>query len=73
MVTTIKPNQINFLTPYMVHRGQTNISNKPISRKFIRLISSSYSRDRVGDTVNPIFGPLNPMKIKTVTDIYEVK
>jgi hypothetical protein len=73
LVSTIKPNQINFLTPYMVHRGQTNVMGKPIARKFIRLISSSYSRDRVGDTVNPIFGPINPMKIKTITDIYEVK
>jgi hypothetical protein len=71
-IQTIKPNEINFLTPYMVHRGQTNKTNKPIKRKFVRVICSTYSRDRIGDTVNPIFGPLNPMKIKTVTDIYEV-
>lgn len=73
LVSTIKINQINFLTPYMVHRGQTNTTNYPISRKFIRLICSTYSRDRLGDTINPIFGPLNPLKIKTITDIYEVK
>lgn len=72
-VYTIKENQINFLTPYMVHRGQSNNTDMPISRKFIRLICSSYSRDRLGDTINPIFGPLNPLKIKTITDIYEVK
>jgi len=72
LVSTIVPNKINFLTPYMVHRGQTNKTNKPIKRKFIRLICSPYSRDRIGDTINPIFGPLNPMKIKTITDIYEV-
>jgi hypothetical protein len=73
LVTTINPDQINFLTPYMVHRGQTNTTNYAISRKFIRLICSTYSRDRFGDTINPIFGPLNPLKIKTITDIYEVK
>jgi hypothetical protein len=72
LISYIKENEINFLTPYMVHRGQTNISNLPISRKFVRLICSTYSRDRFGDTINPIFGPLNPLKIKTVTDIYEV-
>jgi len=73
LVSTISPNQINCLTPYMVHRGQTNNTDNPIARKFIRLICSSYSRDRFGDTINPIIGPLNPLKIKTITDIYEVK
>ena len=73
LVHHIKTNQLNFLTPYMVHRGQTNTTNFPIPRKFIRLICSTYSRDRLGDTINPIFGPLNPLKIKTITDIYEVK
>jgi len=72
LVSTIKTNEINFLTPYMVHRGQTNKTNKPIKRKFIRLICSPYSRDRIGDTINPIIGPLNAMKIKTITDIYEI-
>jgi hypothetical protein len=73
LVSTISPNQINFLTPYMVHRGQTNNTDSPIARKFIRLICSTYSRDRLGDTINPIIGPLNPLKVKTITDIYEVK
>jgi len=72
LISTIKTNEINFLTPYMVHRGQTNKTDKPIKRKFIRLICSPYSRDRIGDTINPIIGPLNPMKIKTITDIYEI-
>lgn len=72
LISTIKTNEINFLTPYMVHRGQTNKTNKPIQRKFIRLICSPYSRDRIGDTINPIIGPINPMKIKTITDIYEL-
>ena len=72
LISTIKTDQINFFTTYMVHRGQTNNTDKPIKRKFIRLICSTYSRDRFGNSINPIFGPLNPLKIKTVTDIYEV-
>lgn len=72
LISTIKTNEINFLTPYMVHRGQINNTTNAIKRKFIRLICSTYSRDRLGNTINPIFGPLNPMKIKTITDIYEL-
>ena len=55
----------------MVHRAVKS-DEKDIDRTFVRIICSTYERDRLGDTINPIIGPIYPLKVKTITDIHEI-
>jgi hypothetical protein len=71
-VSTLVPNQLNFLNPYMVHRAVPNKSDQPIRRSFARLLFSTFTRNRLGDSVNPVLGPIYPLKIKTIKDIHEI-
>ena len=70
-VSEIPVNQLVFLNPYMVHRASRNPCDA-VKRTFVRILFSTYARDRLGDSINPVFGPLYPMKVKTITDIHEV-
>ena len=65
-------NKLFFVNPYMVHKAQVNMG-PPVDRTFMRILVSTFKRDRLGDTVNPILGPLWRYKIKTITDIHEMK
>lgn len=71
-VSTLVPNKLNFLNPYMVHRAVCNDSEKPIKRTFARLLFSTFTRNRLGDSINPVLGPVYPLKIKTIKDIHEI-
>ena len=70
-VRAAKPNTMTFFNPYVVHKAAVNMTDKPVRRTFVRLLFSVYPRDRLGDSVNPLFGPIYPMKIKVITDIHE--
>ena len=65
-------NQLYFLNPYIVHRAVPNLTGQPLQRTFVRLLCSTFPRNRLGDTINPILGPVYPMKIKTIQDIREI-
>ena len=56
----------------MVHKAKVN-TGPPIKRTFLRILVSPFKRDRLGDTVNPVIGPLWRFKIKTITDIHEME
>jgi hypothetical protein len=71
-VTTLAVNRLSFLNPYMVHRAVFNPFDQPIKRTFVRILFSVFPRDRLGDSVNPVLGPLYPLKIKTIRDIHEL-
>ena len=71
-ITTLKVNQLNFLNPYMVHRAVYNHTDKPITRTFARILFSTFTRNRLGDSINPVLGPIYPLKIKTIKDIHEI-
>jgi hypothetical protein len=71
-VSNLQVNQLYYLNPYMVHRGAVNNTDHLINRTFVRILCSTYMRDRLGDTVNPILGPVYPLKIKTIDDIHEI-
>jgi len=70
-VKAATPNSMTFFNPYVVHKAAVNTSQKPVLRTFLRLLFSVYPRDRLGDSINPLFGPIYPMKIKLITDIHE--
>jgi hypothetical protein len=70
-ISVMEPNQLYFMNPYMVHKAQIN-TGAPIERTFLRILVSTFKRDRLGDTVNPILGPLWRYKVKTITDIHEM-
>jgi len=67
------PNVMTYFNPYVIHKAAVNYDNIPVKRTFARFLFSVYPRDRIGDSVNPIFGPIYPLKIKTITDIHEPK
>lgn len=71
VVKAAKPNTLTFFNPYIVHKAAVNTSEKPVLRTFLRLLFSVYPRDRLGDSMNPVFGPIFPMKIKVITDVHE--
>jgi len=68
------PNVVEYLNPTMLHAAQTFIGppGDRAKRSFMRILFSEVPRDRLGDTVNPIFGPIYALKIKVLTDIYEL-
>ncbi len=70
-MTTIDANQLFFLNPYMIHKAKIN-HGPPIRRTFMRILCSTFTRNRLGDTINPVLGPVYPLKIKTITDIHEI-
>jgi hypothetical protein len=70
-ISVMDPNQLYFMHPYMVHKAQIN-TGAPTERTFLRILVSTFKRDRLGDTVNPILGPLWRYKVKTITDIHEM-
>ena len=45
---------------------------KPITRTFARILFSTFTRNRLGDSINPVLGPIYPLKIKTIKDIHEI-
>lgn len=71
-VTQIPINQLIFFNPYIVHRAVQNPYDHPVKRTFVRLLFSHFTRNRLGDSVNPILGPLYPLKVKTITDVHEM-
>jgi hypothetical protein len=71
-VQSMQSNKLFFLNPYMVHKAKLN-SGPAVSRTFLRVLVSPFKRDRLGDTVNPVLGPLWRYKIKTITDIHEME
>lgn len=71
-VRQLIPNRLFFLNPYMVHRAATNHFSCPVTRTFVRILCSTYGRDRLGDTINPLIGPIYPLKVKTIVDIHEM-
>ena len=71
-ITNLRPNQLYFLNPYMVHRAMSNPFDKPIKRTFARILFSTFTRNRLGDSVNPVLGPIYPLKVKTIKDIHEI-
>lgn len=71
-VDALPINQLVFLNPYMVHRASTNKAQVPVKRTFVRILCSSFTRNRLGDSINPILGPLYPMKVKTIVDVHEI-
>ncbi|MBA3535906.1 MAG: hypothetical protein H0T84_04755 [Tatlockia sp.] len=71
-VKKLSPNLLHFLNPYMVHRAVINCTDKPIKRTFARILFSTFTRNRLGDSVNPVLGPIYPLKIKTIKDIHEI-
>lgn len=71
-VTQIPVNQLIFFNPYIVHRAVANHYDHPVQRTFVRLLFSHFTRNRLGDSVNPVLGPLYPLKIKTITDVHEM-
>ena len=70
-VTPLLVNQLFFLNPYMIHKAAVN-HGPAISRTFMRILCSTFTRNRLGDSINPVLGPIYPMKIKTITDIHEM-
>jgi hypothetical protein len=70
-VKAATPNTMTFFNPYVVHKAAVNETDKPVMRTFLRLLFGVYPRDRLGDSFNPILGPIFPMKIKVITDIHE--
>ena len=70
-IVTVKANTLYHVNPYMAHRAAIN-QGLPVHRTFVRISCSTYPRDRLGDPINPSFGPIFLMKIKTITDIHEV-
>ncbi|MFC3909362.1 hypothetical protein ACFORL_09795 [Legionella dresdenensis] len=71
-IMRLQENQLNFLNPYMAHRAVCNHTDKPITRTFARILFSTFTRNRLGDSINPILGPVYPLKIKTIKDIHEI-
>jgi hypothetical protein len=71
VVKTAETNSLSFFNPYVVHKAAVNTSDKPVLRTFCRLLYGVYPRDRLGDSINPLFGPIFPLKIKVITDIHE--
>jgi len=68
------PNTLQYLNPTMLHSAQPSITppGEKLQRSFMRILFTEIPRDRLGDTVNPVFGPIYPMKMKQLTDIFEV-
>ena len=62
-------NKVFYANPYVIHQSQVNKTSVPIQRHFARVLFSVDERDRIGDTVSPIFGPIYPFKIKQIIDI----
>lgn len=62
-------NRVFYANPYVIHQSQVNNTQAPIKRHFARVLFSVDERDRIGDTVSPIFGPIYPFKIKQIIDI----
>lgn len=62
-------NVVFYANPYVIHQSQVNRAIEPIERHFARVLFSVDERDRIGDTVSPIFGPIYPFKIKQIIDI----
>jgi hypothetical protein len=71
-VSALSPHRLHFLNPYMVHRAVANQSDQPLKRTFARILFSTFTRNRLGDSVNPVLGPIYPLKIKTIKDIHEI-
>lgn len=71
-VRQLMPNRLFFLNPYMVHRATANPFAYPVQRTFVRILCSTYGRDRLGDSINPLLGPIYPLKVKTIVDIHEM-
>ncbi|CDZ77622.1 hypothetical protein BN59_01906 [Legionella massiliensis] len=71
-VSALSPNRLHFLNPYMVHRAMVNPHDYPIKRTFTRILFSTFTRNRLGDSVNPVLGPIYPLKVKTIKDIHEI-
>ncbi len=70
-ITTIEVNKLFFLNPYMIHKAKVN-DGPPVMRTFMRILCSTFTRNRLGDSINPVLGPIYPLKVKTITDIHEI-
>lgn len=70
-VKNMSINKLYYLNPYMIHRAKVN-QFEPVKRTFFRIIFSKYERNRLGDTCNPLIGPLYKMKIKNAKDLLEI-
>ena len=68
-IQEVPANKIFYANPYMFHQSQVNHTNTLIERHFARILFTVDERDRIGDTINPLFGPIYPFKIKQIVDI----
>ena len=68
-IREVPSNTIFYANPYMFHQSQINCGDTPVERHFARILFTVDERDRIGDTINPLFGPIYPFKIKQIVDI----
>ena len=72
-IKSVKINTLNLLDTYVIHRSSINTTVDIIDRTFVRIIVSEYDQgNRLGDTINPLLGPLFKYKIKMNFDLMEV-
>lgn len=72
-IKSVKINTLNLLDTYVIHRSSINTTEDIIDRTFVRIIVSEYDQgNRLGDTINPLLGPLFKYKIKMNFDLMEV-
>jgi hypothetical protein len=72
-IKCVKINTLNLLDTYVIHRSSINNTEDIIDRTFVRIIVSEYDQgNRLGDTINPLLGPLFKYKIKMNFDLLEV-
>ena len=72
-IKCVKINTLNLLDTYVIHRSSINNTEDIIDRTFVRIIVSEYDQgNRLGDTINPLLGPLFKYKIKMNFDLMEI-